>query len=362
MQPSLWYKSSVKALPSDPARMAEAENDPARTAAEQLSLEGTIRDCSVTLSSNHVDSHTPNDVAEHSAALSTKGCSALPTNMVPKGHDCPAQSGVPKISSSADAKSRPDSLSSNHVDSHVPNAVAEHSTALTSKGCSAFPTGMVPKGLDCPAQSSLPKNSTSASAKSPGFQGVELKCRASPSRQVMSLGNSASRCARYQDPVVTRMPPVSHNGLLRMTSGMSASPGMEVCNSVAPTTGLPGCASLPRINNTSKSHGIMAPGFAPSPKGSESVLPSLALGNSKDVGAECLSSAPVTPGGQEFLSLSIASQNPVPLSVKGPDGSASAARPPLYAPGKPFYTINNFNSSPWETCVVTEDRLLPTKS
>ncbi|CAM0145881.1 unnamed protein product [Urochloa decumbens] len=268
--PSLWYKSSVKDASSDPARTA-VEHDPARTAAEQLSLDETSRDCSLSLSDNHVDSHAPNATAEHSAALSTKGCGALPTHMVPKGHDCPAPSGVPKMSSSA-------------------------------------------------------------GAKCPGSQGVEPKGRDSP-RQVMSPGNSAIRSARYQDPIVTSMPPLSRDGLLRMTPGKSKSPGMEVCNSVPSTTGLPGCASLAPINNT-KSHGIMAPGFAPIGKGCESVAPSLALGNSKSVGAKCLSSAPLRPGGQEFLSLSIASQSPVSHLVKGPDGSTLAPRPPLYAPGR----------------------------
>ncbi|CAN6269722.1 unnamed protein product [Urochloa humidicola] len=263
--PSLWCKSSVKAVSSDPARIAAehdparmaAEHDPAKTAAGQ-SLNETSRDCSLSLSANHVDSHAPNAMAEHSAALSTKGCGALPTHMVPKGHDCPAPSGVPKISSSAGAK-----------------------------------------------------------------------CPGSQDPIVTSLGNSAIRFARYQDPIVTKM--LSHDGLLRTIPGKSTSPGMEVCNSVAPTTGLPGYASPAP---TSNSHGIMAPGFVPIPKGCESVVPGLALGNSKSVGAKCFSSAPLTPGGQEFLSLSIASQNPVTHLVKGPVGATLAPRPPLYAPGR----------------------------
>ncbi|CAN6230004.1 unnamed protein product [Urochloa humidicola] len=256
--PSLWYKSSVKAVSSDPARMAaehdlartaaehdperteaehdlertEAEHDPARTAAEhdparmaaeQLSLDETSRDCSLSLSGNHVDSHVPNAMAEHSGALGTKGCGALPTHMVPKGHDYPAPSGVPK-------------------------------------------------------------NSSSAGAKYSGSQGVEPKARDSP-RQVMSPENSAIRFARYQDPVVTRMPLISRDGLLRTTPGKPTSPG-------------------------------------------------LALENSKSVGPKCLSSAPLTPGGQEFLSLSIASQKPMPHLVKSADGSTLAPRPPLYAPGR----------------------------
>nr|CAB3488644.1 unnamed protein product [Digitaria exilis] len=56
--PSSWYKSSAKAVSSDPARMA-AEHDPARTAAQQLSLDETSRDCSLTLSSAKYLSSAP---------------------------------------------------------------------------------------------------------------------------------------------------------------------------------------------------------------------------------------------------------------------------------------------------------------
>jgi hypothetical protein len=254
--PSLWYKSSVKAVSSDPATPA---------AAEQLSLNETSRD---TLIGNHVDSHAPNSMAEHSTANSTKGCGALPTD-IPKGHDCPTPCAVPKISGSAAAK--------------------------------------------CPVS-----------------QGVESK--GNP-RQLISPGNSATRFARYQDPIVTRMPPISRDGPLGTTSRISASPGMEVCNSVSPATGLPGCAS-PAPTNTSKSPGILAPGFSPIPKDCESIVPTLALGNSIGASSKCINSAPVTPGGQGFLSLSSAPQRPVPHSVKGPDSSTSAAKPPLYAPGR----------------------------
>ncbi|RLM73118.1 uncharacterized protein C2845_PM15G25100 [Panicum miliaceum] len=255
--PSLWYKSSVKAVSSDPATLV---------ASEQLSLNETSRDA---LIGNHVDSHPPISGSEHSGALRAKGCGALPTDIVPKGHDCPTPCAVSKISNSAAAK--------------------------------------------CPVS-----------------QGVESK--GNP-RQVISLGNYATRFARYQDPIVTRMPPISRDGLLGTTSRISASPGMEVCSSVSLTTGLPGCAS-PARTNTSKSPAILAPGFSPSLKGYESVVPTLALGNSKGAGSKCLNSALMTPGGQEFLSLSIASRHPVPHSVKGPDSSTSAARPPLYAPGR----------------------------
>ena len=194
-------------------------------------------------------------------------------------------------------------LIGNHADSHAPNSMPEHSGALSAKGCGALPTDIVPKGRDCPTPCAVPKISSSASAKCPVSQGLESK--GNP-RQVISLGNSATRFARYQDPIVTRMPPISRDGLLEMTSKLSASPGMEVCSSVSPTTGLPGCAPAP--TNTSKSPGILAPVFSPSPKGCESVVPTLALGNPKGAGSKCLNSAPMTPGGQEFLSLSIASQ------------------------------------------------------
>jgi len=251
-----------------------------------------------------------------------------------------------------------DTLIGNHADSHAPNSMPEHSGALSAKGCGALPTDIVPKGRDCPTPCAVPKISSSAAAKCPVSQGVESK--GNP-RQVISLGNSATRFARYQDPIVTRMPPISRDGLLGTTSKISASLGMEVCSSVTPTTGLPSCAS-PAPTNTSKSPGISAPVFSPSPKGCESVVPTLALGNPKGAGSKCLNSAPMTPGGQEFLSLSIASQRTVPHSGKGPDSSTSAARPPLYVPGKPLnYQLINFNSSPCDSlrpsCVVAKDNV-----
>ncbi|XP_062227099.1 inactive poly [ADP-ribose] polymerase RCD1-like isoform X2 [Phragmites australis] len=256
--PSLWYKTSVEVVSSDPAR----------TTAEQLSLDKTDMHCLLTLSGNHGDSHAPNAMAEHSTALSTKGCSALATAMVPKGHDCPAPSGLPDA-----------------------GAICQGSQ------------GVEPEGIDSPVQ-------------------------------IMSPANSATRCTKNQDSFVGRMRPIIREGLLRTTSGRSGSPAVEVCSPVEPTTGPPGYASLPPTN-ASKSHGIFAPGFTPSPKGCESIVPSLALGNSKSAGVKRHNSAPrMTPEGKEFLSLGIASQSAVLHSVKGTDGLTSVAIPPVHAPGR----------------------------
>ncbi|PVH39201.1 hypothetical protein PAHAL_5G453600 [Panicum hallii] len=84
------------------------------------------------------------------------------------------------------------------------------------------------------------------------------------------------------------MAPIVHDGLLRTISGNSASPG-QVCKSATPIAGHSGLTS----------------------KGYESAVPSLALGNSKSTGVKRLNSAPrMTPEGQEFLSLGIASRPP----------------------------------------------------
>lgn len=121
---------------------------------------------------------------------------------------------------------------------------------------------------------------------------------------------------------------------LRIYPGISASPGLKVCNSAPTTTGPPGCASL-APTNASKTNEILVPGSTPCPKGRESVVPILVLGNSVSAGGKRLNSAPrMTPEGQEFLSLGIASQSPVLHPVKGPDASSSAARPPVYPLGR----------------------------
>jgi hypothetical protein len=69
--------------------------------------------------------------------------------------------------------------------------------------------------------------------------------------------------------------PIVHEGLLRTISGSSSSPGREVRKSATPTTGHPGYASLAQAN-TSQTHGVSAAGVTP--KGYESAVPSLSLG------------------------------------------------------------------------------------
>ncbi|OQU82552.1 uncharacterized protein LOC8082595 [Sorghum bicolor] len=255
--PSLWYKSSVKAISSDLVR----------TEAEQVSLDTTGRSC------NHGDSCAQNATTEHSVGpLSTKVCGALPTDMVPKGSDYPAPTGVPETSSSAGAKCL-------------------------------------------------------------GSQGMEGEGRDSP-MQNMSLGNSVAQPARYQDPNVTRMPPIICDDPLRISPGISGFPGVKVCNSAPTIIGPPACASL-APTNASKTHEILVPGSTPSPKGRESIVPILVLGNSESAGIKRLNSTPrMTPEGQEFLSRGIASQSPVLHPVKRPGASSSAARPPIYPPGR----------------------------
>ncbi|XP_062223504.1 inactive poly [ADP-ribose] polymerase RCD1-like isoform X2 [Phragmites australis] len=243
--------------------------DPASATPELLSLDETGNNCSLTLSVNHCDSHAPNAAAEHSAVLITKGCDTLATDMVPKGHVGLAPSGVPETSSSA-------------------GAICQGSPIVEPEVRNSF-------------------------------------------RQIMSPGNSAAGCAKNQDSFVARVAPIVRDGLLRTISGGSASPGVEVCNSVTPIKGPPGYASV-APTNASKTHGIFTPVFIS--KDCKSVVPSLALGNSKSTCVKRLNSAPrVTPEGQEFLSLGITSQSPALHSVNGQASSTSVAIPLVHAPG-----------------------------
>uniref|UniRef100_A0A0D9WB01 Uncharacterized protein n=1 Tax=Leersia perrieri TaxID=77586 RepID=A0A0D9WB01_9ORYZ len=252
--PSLWYKSTGEV----------ASSDPARTAAEDRSLDQTTGNCSLTVSVAHGDSHTPNSVAENSSSLCTKGCDTPATGTIAKGHDF-----------------------------------------------------LAPKGVQ--------ETSTSVSAVYGASPSMEPKVRDSSVQTILS-GN-VTLCAKKQDPLVSRV--VLHNGPLRMPSGKSASLAAQVCNSVRPSTGPSGRASTEPT--ASKSSGNFAPGI--SPKGGESLVPSLALGNSKCAGVGGFKPPRVTPKDKEFLSLGIASQSPVLNSVKGQNGVSGAAHP-VHAPGK----------------------------
>jgi len=263
--PSLWYKPSVEAVSSHPVMAAQ----------EQLSLDKAGGNCSITLNVDHGDSHAPNAVAEHAIVVSNKGCDALATDMVPKGHECLAASGVPETSNSV-------------------SVICGSSTSVE------------PKGRDS-------------------------------HMQIMPPGTSSTLCAKNQGSSMGRMAPIVHDGLLRTISGNSASPGQEVCKSATPIAGHSGYASLAQTN-ASKPHGVSAPGLIS--KGYESVVPSLALGNSKSTGVKRLNSAPrMTPEGQEFLSLGIASR-PAPHLVKLQDSLTSVAIPPDHMPGEPLFKMD----------------------
>lgn len=245
--------------------------------------------------------------------------------------------------------------SCNHGDSCAQNATTEHSVGpLSTKVCGALPTDMVPKGSDYPAPTGVPETSSSAGAKCLGSQGMEGEGRDSP-MQNMSLGNSVAQPARYQDPNVTRMPPIICDDPLRISPGISGFPGVKVCNSAPTIIGPPACASL-APTNASKTHEILVPGSTPSPKGRESIVPILVLGNSESAGIKRLNSTPrMTPEGQEFLSRGIASQSPVLHPVKRPGASSSAARPPIYPPGKYICTINLAQA--YTSCVAAQSWL-----
>ncbi|XP_014752937.1 probable inactive poly [ADP-ribose] polymerase SRO1 isoform X3 [Brachypodium distachyon] len=194
---------------------------------------------------------------------------------------------------SLDQKTRNCALTLRNLgDSHAPNALAGSSTALSNKGCDALAVGMVLQSYDSLTPSSVPETSTSAGAI----------CRTSSNLEP-------------KDPFAARMAPIVHDGLLKTASGKNACLGAE-------------------------GHVIVAPGL--SPKGSESLGPGLALGNSKSRGVKGSSSVRRrTPEGQEFLSLSIApqSQSPVLHSVKDHGGVAAPVHAPGHVNSPPLSTV-----------------------
>lgn len=203
-------------------------------------------------------------------------------------------------------------LSVNHVDSHAPNGVSEQSTVLSTKGCETLAADMVPNGQDCPAPSGVPETSSSAVAMRGASTSVEPK-RRDPPVQIVPPGSSATPCAKNQDSFVGRVTPIARDGLLRTICGSSSSPG--------------GYASLAQAN-TSQTNGVSVPGVTP--RGYESAVPSLSLGNSESTGVKQVNSAPrMTPEGQKFLSLGIAPRSPALRDlVKCQASSTLVAMPP----------------------------------
>ena len=238
----------------------------------------------------------------------------------------------------------------NHADSHAPNAVSEHSTVLSTKGCDTLAADMVPRSQDCLAPSGVPETSSSAVAMCGASTSVEPK-RRDPPVQMVPPGNSAASCAKNQDSFVGRVTPIVHDGLLRTICGSSSSRGRELCKSATTTTGHPGYASAAQAN-ASQTHGVSAPGVTP--KGYESAVPSLSLGNSKSTGVKQLNSAPrMTPEGQKFLSLGIVSPSPAPRDLVNCQASSTVvAIPPVHAPGKPLCARRLLPTKYWIIKVV----------
>ncbi|CAL5022530.1 unnamed protein product [Urochloa decumbens] len=245
--------------------------------------------------------------------------------------DDPIMAPAPEQSSDKAGGNCSLTLNVNRGDSHVPNAVVEHASVRSNKGCDALAADMVSKGHDCLPASGVPETSSSASAISGGSTSVEPKGRDSP-MQIMPPGNSATLCAKNQDSFVGRVAPIVHGGLLRTISGNSTAPGREVCKSATPIAGHSGYASLAQTN-ASKPLGVSTPCLTS--KGYVSAVPSLALGNSISTGVKSMNSAPrMTPEGQQFLSLGIRSPSPAPHLAKPQASLTSVAIPSVHVPGR----------------------------
>ncbi|KAL6844383.1 hypothetical protein ACP4OV_026056 [Aristida adscensionis] len=177
--PSLWVKSSVEALPSDPASAA----------VEKLTLDKTGANRSLTLSGNHGHSHAPDAVTEHlhPPALITKPCGTLAPEMVPKDQNCVASSGVPQTSNSA-AIAFQDSpgVEPDHRNSLIETMSPGNCATLSAKNRESFVLRMPPIVRD-----GLLRTSSGRSAFT-GF--VRKRCESSV--PALALGNSESTGAK----------------------------------------------------------------------------------------------------------------------------------------------------------------------
>ncbi|KQJ85238.1 uncharacterized protein LOC100842408 [Brachypodium distachyon] len=100
--PSLWNKSSIEVMSSDPAMQPSV--DLRRSIEEHISLDKPTRSRALTLG-NLGNSKAPNAMAESSAALSSKVCNTLVVVTVPKSSDSLPPNGVTETSTSAGAVS-----------------------------------------------------------------------------------------------------------------------------------------------------------------------------------------------------------------------------------------------------------------
>lgn len=176
--PSLWYKSSVEVMSSDPARIAA--EDPSRTTEEHISLDQTTGNCALTLG-NHGDSYAPNTLPESSAALSTKGCDSPAVGLVLKSHDSLAPSGVPEASTS-------------------------------SARCRAS-SSVEPKARDSPIQIMSPENSANHGAKIPDSFAARIAPIVHDGLLRTASGKSASLGAEGYNCVAPNMRPGGYPSL-----------------------------------------------------------------------------------------------------------------------------------------------------
>ncbi|KAK3152755.1 hypothetical protein QOZ80_2BG0163130 [Eleusine coracana subsp. coracana] len=152
--PSLWYKPSVEAEPCDPARAIQ----------EQLSLDGTGNNCSLTLSVNHdstckgCESAIPSLALGNPKSTGAKRLSCAP-KLTPEGKEFLSLG----IASQVHSVKVQDSLTSVAIPSvHVPGRGNSRSTSSKDQGSLAL--SIMPKGHDVPASNKTLKHRESPRA------------------------------------------------------------------------------------------------------------------------------------------------------------------------------------------------------
>jgi hypothetical protein len=225
LQPSLWYKSSMEVMSSDPARIAA--EDPSRTTEEHISLDKTTGNCALTLG-NLGDSYAPNTLPECSAALSTKGCDTLEVGLVLQSHDSLAPSGLPE-------------------------------TSTSGTRCWASPI-VEPKARDSPIQIMSPKNSANHGAKNQDTFAARIAPIGHDGLLRTASGKSASVGAEGYNCVAPNMRPCGYPSLApanipkmrgavaaRLSPKGSESPGPSLALGYSKCIGVKSPSYVPRM-------------------------------------------------------------------------------------------------------------------
>ncbi|GJM90887.1 hypothetical protein PR202_ga07210 [Eleusine coracana subsp. coracana] len=266
LKPSLWYKPSVETEPCDPARAIQ----------EQLSLDGTGNNCSLTLSVNHGDSHAPNAMVEHLTVHSTKGsvpCLAPSggqvssssavvvyrgsSSVLPEGTDSPKQIMSPGYSGAHCAKNQGTCAArvAPTVQDGILRAISGKSATPGGEVCNSVTPTTGPTGYACLAPSNASKTHGSSASDSTR-KGCES---AIPS---LALGNPKSTGAKRLSCAPKLTPECKEFLSLGIASQVHSVKGQDSLTSVAiPSVHVPGRGNS--RSTSSKDQGSLALSIMP---------------------------------------------------------------------------------------------------